>query len=159
MTRVAGCGDQWFSPEVVRNSPPFWDAPYLGLNGNQLRGPIPELSALSLLRDLYLYDNQLSGPIPDLNALTNLTLLILNGSELSGRIPDLNALSKLRALYLFDNQLSGPIPDLSALSKLISLDLSGNLLCLPAGTTISGLNEQVAAHLESLNLSTCTDAD
>ena len=27
LTRVAGCGDQWFSPEVVRNSPPFWDAP------------------------------------------------------------------------------------------------------------------------------------
>ena len=28
LTRVAGCGDQWFSPEVVRNSPPFWDAPH-----------------------------------------------------------------------------------------------------------------------------------
>ena len=81
---------------------------------------------------------------------------------MSGPIPDLAALTNLRYLDFKYNQLSGPIPDLGALSNLKRpwvLDLRGNLLCLPEGTKLSRLNNVVTAHLQSLNLPVCTDAE
>ena len=41
----------------------------LYLGGNQLSGPIPDLSALTQLEYLRLESNKLSGPIPDASAL------------------------------------------------------------------------------------------
>ena len=127
---------------------------FLGVNG--FSGPVPDLSALTNLTRLDLESNQLSGPIPDLSALTNLTRLDLESNQLSGPVPDLSALSNLTELDLGGNQLSGPVPDMSALVNLISLSLRGNLLCLSEDIDLSGLSEIAAAHLQSLNLPSCT---
>ena len=126
---------------------------------NQLSGTIPDLSPLTKLQQLYLADNQLSGPFPDLSALNNLDALALGGNKLSGPILNLNHLTNLTYLILRNNQLSGPIPDLSALTKLQSVDLSANPLCLPANSDFTGLDSFTAAHLESLQLPTCTSAE
>ncbi len=65
---------------------------------------------------------------------------------------------RVAELRLSDNSLSGPIPDLSVLAALFRLDLTGNLLCLPVGTSLSGPNESVTAHLQDLNLPPCPDS-
>ena len=154
----------------------------LYLGGNQLTGSIPDLSALTELRNLSLYSNQLTGSIPDVSTLTELAYLRLDYNRLTGPIPDLSALTKLTGLLLDFNQLTGPIlnlnhltrltslslrynqftgpvPDLSALTNLTSLTLRGNHLCLPQGSGLSGANQVVTEHLNSLNLPACTAAE
>jgi len=116
------------------------------LGSNRLSGSIPDLSALTGLADLSLYENELSGPIPDLSALASLTDLSLGSNDLSGPIPDLSALVNLENLALYSNRLSGSIPDLSALASLTDLSLSGNELSGP----IPGLSALV--NLERLSL-------
>ena len=90
----------------------------LVLEGNGLRGNLPDLSALKNLTVLDLSFNGIGGPIPDMSALANLTELILWGNALSGPVPDFSALTGLTVLVLSGNQLTGPIPDLSSLTSL-----------------------------------------
>ena len=129
---------------------------FLGVNG--LTGPLPNLGALPNLTSLDLESNQLSGPIPDLAALTRLTRLDLASNRLTGPIPDLAALTELTELDLGGNRLTGPVPDMRALVHLISLSLAGNRLCLPADADLSGPNEIAAAHLQDLHLPACAGA-
>ena len=131
----------------------------LALGHNQLSGPIPDVSALTNLDYLRLDANQLSGPIPDVSALTNLTSLNLEYNRLTGPILNLNHLTKLTYLSLRFNQLTGPAPDLSALTNLTWLTLRGNQLCLPQGSGLSGANQVVTEHMNSLNLPACTAAE
>ena len=131
----------------------------LSLHSNDLTGSIPDLGALARLKTLSLSHNMLSGPIPDLNALANLSRLSLNVNQLSGPIPDLSALANLRTLRLSHNDLTGPVPDLSPLARLTGLSLANNRLCLPTGADLSGANQVVADHLESLNLPACTASE
>ena len=132
-------GDNWYYSENWLSNEPLdtWrgvttdesgNVTGLFLTDNRLRGPIPDLSALTFLKELYLGNNELGGVIPDLSQFTNLTELSLWGAQLSGQIPDLSALVNLKELYLYTNQLSGPIPDLSTLTNLTQLDLGGNRL-------------------------------
>ncbi len=100
----------------------------LQLDRNQLKGEIPELSALNNLTFLNLAFNQLTGPIPDLNPFSNLIYLNLEYNQLTGRIPELDGLYYLEEIFLGDNQLTGSIPDLGALANLILLDLENNEL-------------------------------
>ena len=131
----------------------------LSLGSNQLTGPVRDLSVLTNLTFLFLSDNQLTGPMPDLSLLTKLKWLHLSDNQLTGPILSLNYLTDLNVLFLDHNQLTGPIPDLSGLTNLALLDLTENQLCLPAGTGLSSPNDDVIAHLESLELSTCTSAE
>ncbi len=55
----------------------------LNLSRNQLRGPIPDLSALTSLEQLVLFNNQLTGPRPDLSALPRLTNVDLSNNQLT----------------------------------------------------------------------------
>ena len=103
----------------------------LSLTNNGLRGPLPDLSALTNLTHLYISISQLTGPVPDLSSLTNLRVLYLYHNQLTGQIPDLSALTNLETLNLDSNNLTGPIPDLSALTNLTSLNLSQNPLTGP----------------------------
>jgi len=128
----------------------------LELNGNGLRGPLPdELGQLGDLTVLSLGDNQLSGSIPrsigrltileslnlEENGLTgtlpseigrigNLESLNLSGNRLSGNMPtELEHLDALEMLDLGENAFSGPIPpEIGLLQALIHLDLSANRL-------------------------------
>jgi len=108
------------------------DITRLDMNADGLSGSIPsELSALTSLALLYLYNNNLTGAIPsELSALTSLTHLLLSGNNLTGAIPsELSALTSLTVLYLYGNNLTGAIPsELSALTSLTQLLLYSNSL-------------------------------
>jgi len=95
---------------------------------NGLRGPFPDLSALTSLTKLYLASNQLTARIPALDALTSLEWLSLSQNQLTGSIPDLSFLTKLTMLNLSHNRLTGSIPDLTSLTSLEKLSLSHNEL-------------------------------
>ena len=117
----------------------------LRLFNNKLSGNIPDLSALTSLTVLYLYENQLTGNIPDLSALKNLIALALFDNQLNGSIPDLSALTKVTTLFLYNNQLTGGIPDLSVLTSLQQLklqknQLTGNIPDLSKLTDLQSLN-------------------
>ena len=117
----------------------------LNLSENRLRGPLPELGAHSEMANLDLSANNLRGPIPNLSNLTNLTTLSLNRNQFTGHIPELSALTKLTRLNVSNNRLTGQIPDLSALTELRFLylfynDLTGPIPDLGALTSLSVLN-------------------
>ena len=131
----------------------------LDLNGNQLTGRIPDLSALANLTWLTLGHNQLTGPIPELSLIATLEWLDLSHNRLTGPVLDLSTLTRLKYLALGSNQLTGPVPEFSALTNLAHLSLEGNQLCLPGDADFTGSNAVVTAHLESLNLPACTDAE
>ena len=131
----------------------------VSLGDNSLTGPIPDVSALTRLRWLLLDSNQLAGQVPDLSLLANLRELSLSGNQLEGPVVALSALGDLTRLSLRDNGMTGPIPEFTGLTKLISLDLTGNRLCLPTGSGGSVSNAFVKAHLDSLSLATCSEAD
>ena len=131
----------------------------LKLDRNQLSGPIPDLDSLTLMYLLDFSHNQLTGQIPDLSTLNALTYLNLSNNQLTGPILDVNLLTNLKSLNLSSNQLTGPVPDFSPLAGLSHLNLRGNRLCRPVGVDLAGSNSAVTAHLNLLNLHTCTDAE
>jgi len=107
----------WWQSQGLKNSIPpeigtFTELKYLGLRGNALTGPIPNLWNLQKLVTLELSHNQLSGSIPPVLAHLNyLNWLDLSSNQLSGPIP--SALGYFKNIYWLDlssNQLSGPIP-------------------------------------------------
>ncbi len=119
----------------------------LGLNDNQLVGPLPNFSNLPSLTSLLLYNNQLSGLVHNFNNLPNLTMLHLNGNQLNGSVPDFGNLPNLTALVLGNNQLTETIPNFSNLPNLVWLRLAYNQL---TGTIPDFSN---LPKLELLNLS------
>nr|XP_048333675.1 receptor-like protein EIX2 [Ziziphus jujuba var. spinosa] len=100
----------------------------LGLNGNQLRGSIPDMETFSSLRELYLAENQLEGPFPfSLTQIRKLVVLHLYQNLLTGSLPDLSKLSFLRELRVGNNKLNGSLPkSIGQLSNLVILDVSSN---------------------------------
>ena len=128
----------------------------LRLANNQLRGSIPNLSALTRVRVLDFGANQLTGSIPDLSALTNLGGLDLTSNQLTGSIPNLSALTKLTHLYLANNRLTGTIPpSLGTITRLNTLYLGRNQLtgCIPAS-----LRRIQTGDLDGLGLPYCDEA-
>ena len=115
----------------------------LALAGNNLKGTLPDLSALTQLTILALDFNLLTGSIPDLSALSQLEWLSASSNRLTGSIPVLNALTDLKHLDLSANQLSGSIPSLAALQKLIDLSLAENNLTgsIPVLNALTNLTE------------------
>ena len=142
-------GQKILTPDLDTLIPPTMER--LSLDGNQLSGPIPDLSALTSLLYLFLYNNQLSGPIPDLSALTSLEHLYLHtnrlGTHADGTVTDISGLpaklpTSLTQLDLHNNQLSGEIPALSSLTGLTRLYLHNNGLSgeIPDLSSLTGLS-------------------
>ena len=130
----------------------------LDLGSNGLNGTIPDLSALTSAKRIFLEDNQLSGSILGLSALTQLIYLYLHDNQLSGPMLDLSAFGNLKTLYLNNNSLSGPIRGVHALYNIFSMRLNGNPLCLPEDFDLSAIgNDNVYGVMYHLNLPTCTD--
>ncbi|CAN6711061.1 unnamed protein product [Malus baccata var. baccata] len=111
----------------------------LDLSGNNLSGQFSRFvqilptCAQNSLESLWLYGNQLAGPLPDLTNFLSLKELYIPYNQLSGRIPEsIGQMSKLEYLGLGMNDLEGVISDshFSKLSKLSYLDLSSNSLVL-----------------------------
>ncbi len=94
----------------------------LNLRWNSLEGPLPDLSKLDLLKNLFLNNNQFSGEIPKwIGNLQDLERLDLSNNQLVGSIPgELGSLSALWDLRLSNNSLSGKLP--AALAKLENLE-------------------------------------
>ncbi|MDR2333611.1 MAG: hypothetical protein LBE61_09025 [Burkholderiaceae bacterium] len=88
------------------------------LNGNNLSGPLPRLSALASLTHFEANNNSLTGTIPSLTGLTQLSEFYAESNQLTGSIPDLAGLSALRIFDVNRNQLTGPIPSLAGLGAL-----------------------------------------
>ncbi|KAH8969335.1 hypothetical protein BDL97_02G028300 [Sphagnum fallax] len=97
------------------------------LNYN-LMGILPEaLNNLTALTKLWLNNNSLRGPIPNLSALTNLQSLRLEDNILTGDIPTwLTSLPSLRELLLSNNSLAGPIPPALLKNTNLTFEDSGN---------------------------------
>ncbi|KAM7489870.1 hypothetical protein LguiB_027354 [Lonicera macranthoides] len=104
----------------------------LVLNGNKVRGSLPDFTRFSSLRDLQLGDNKLNGPFPKFFGQSSpLEYLDLSDNELNGSFPELTSFPLLRYLYLTNNKLQGRLPEsIGELSNLNALDLSFNLLTL-----------------------------
>ncbi|KAK4785819.1 hypothetical protein SAY86_002508 [Trapa natans] len=102
----------------------------LSLRLNSLAGPLPDLSACTSLRNLYLQGNAFNGKLPDsLFTIHGLVRLNLASNNLIGPVSDdLNGLPRLRTLFLQNNRLTGPIPAGLKLPKLEQLNISNNLL-------------------------------
>ena len=116
----------------------------LRLDGNLLRGDIPDLRRLRNLRVLHLRGNRLSGPVPVwLGGLTNLEELNLSWNELTGTIPpELGKLSELTKIALGNNNgLGGALPpELGNLSKLRAMWLRNTALAGPLPLSLRNLN-------------------
>ncbi|KAM7467749.1 hypothetical protein LguiB_015311 [Lonicera macranthoides] len=101
---------------------------YLGLEGNQFSGSLPDFTRFSSLRELRLADNELNGSFPEsFGKISSLVFLDLSRNQMTGPLPDLAFLPSLRELYLTSNKLNGTIPkSLGQLSKLEILDVLSN---------------------------------
>ncbi len=122
-----GAGNEcnWYG--VVCDSPNL-HVQQIRMTGNNLRGSLPSLSALTNLMDVFANENQLTGSIPPLVGLPLLVNFLANDNQLSGEIPSLAGLPNLRAFRLSNNQLSGHIPSLTGLANLEVFEAGTNQL-------------------------------
>ncbi|XP_024360860.1 probable LRR receptor-like serine/threonine-protein kinase At1g56140 isoform X2 [Physcomitrium patens] len=104
----------------------------LQLYNNNMTGPIPpEIGLLTRLNSLSLGTNGFSGTIPrELGNLQALQLLHLDSNQLNGTIPsEIGTIQTVRQLWLSDNNLSGPIPDVFGnFTGLLEVRIHGNPL-------------------------------
>ncbi|KAE9447982.1 hypothetical protein C3L33_20133, partial [Rhododendron williamsianum] len=126
----------------------------LALDENRLRGPLPDFTRFSLLRELYLCKNLLSGPFPkNIGNLPSLFYLSLHRNQITGSFPDLSAFPSLEYLLLQNNQLNGTIDrSIGQLHKLKYFSCAFNLL----NDTISEARFSNLSHLWYLDL--CSNA-
>ncbi|KAG2656355.1 hypothetical protein PVAP13_1KG077354 [Panicum virgatum] len=103
-----------------------------------LAGAAPDLAALAVLpglRALSLSDNALTGAFPNVSALGVLKMLYLSRNRLSGVIPEgtFRPMRGLRKLHLAFNEFSGPVPGSITSPRLLELSLANNRFegCLP----------------------------
>ncbi|ONK57589.1 uncharacterized protein A4U43_C09F2040 [Asparagus officinalis] len=91
------------------------------LSNKVLNGSIPmEIKQMNQLEELWLDGNSLRGLIPDMSSLRSLTVVHLENNRLSGQLPSYFAeLPKLRELYVQNNCLSGNIPPALLSGKFI----------------------------------------
>ena len=124
---------------------------YLGDNS------LTDISAVASLRSietLSAYRNDISGPLPNLSGLTKLRRLLLFDNKIGGAIPKwLGQLRDLESLYLRGNSFAGAIPvELGNLTKLRGLSIDGaGLTAGPIPAWVAGLTELVELSLVNSN--------
>ncbi|CAN1296065.1 Receptor-like kinase TMK3 [Linum perenne] len=98
-------------------------------SGNQLTGPLPDLSGLSSLTYLNVMGNRFDSIPPNFfSGLGDVIIVNFDNKGLTGSIsPNFSLLSSLQKLILSRNDLTGTIPEeLSKLANLKVLDVSHN---------------------------------
>ncbi|KAF8691218.1 hypothetical protein HU200_040338 [Digitaria exilis] len=115
-----------------------------------LAGALPDLAKLAVLpglRALSLADNALTGEFPNVSALAVLKMLYLSRNRLSGVIPKgtFKPMRGLRKLHLGFNDFSGPVPGSITSPELRFVDVSNNNLCGPIPSGLSRFNSSMFA--------------
>ncbi|XP_052141919.1 pollen receptor-like kinase 4, partial [Oryza glaberrima] len=123
----------------------------LSLANNAIAGAFPNVSALAMLKMLYLSRNRFSGVVPDgtFHTMRGLRKLHLSSNELSGPIPSSITSPRLLELSLAHNQFNGPLPDFSQ-PELRYVDVSSNNLSGPIPEGLSRFNASMFSGNEYL---------
>ncbi|CAD6251712.1 unnamed protein product [Miscanthus lutarioriparius] len=118
----------------------------LSLSDNALTGAFPNVSALAVLKMLYLSRNRLSGAIPEgtFHPMRGLRKLHLSSNEFSGPVPESITSPRLLELSLANNHFEGPLPDFSQ-PELRFVDVSNNNLSGPIPVGLSRFNASMFA--------------
>jgi hypothetical protein len=104
----------------------------LDIQHNDALTSLPELSGLTNLINLSIYDNDGLTSLPELSELTNLSSLSFEYNDALTSLPELSELTNLSALYIDNNDALTSLPDLSGLTNLCTLFivLNDNLECV-----------------------------
>ena len=101
----------------------------LDVESNRLTGPIPSLTGMTELLDVFAGHNQFTGPIPSLAGLANLEYFSVDHNQLTGHIPaSLMDLPRLQYFAIDNNRISGRVPRAPATLTAFSASLCPNLL-------------------------------
>ncbi|KAL6888760.1 hypothetical protein ACP4OV_009786 [Aristida adscensionis] len=118
----------------------------LSLSDNAFTGDFPNVSALAVLKMLYLSRNRLTGVIPEgtFGPMRGLRKLHLQGNAFSGPVPASITSPRLLELSLANNRFEGPLPDFSQ-PELRFVDVSNNNLSGPIPAGLSRFNASMFA--------------
>jgi hypothetical protein len=118
----------------------------IDLAGNNLQGPLPDISALTGLKQFAAGHNRLSGSMASIAKLPSLRTLSVGDNAFSGTLPALSGLHSLEYFRAGDNRWSGEIPPLHGLANLETfiIDHSGLTGSIPS---LDGLTQ-----LETIDL-------
>jgi uncharacterized delta-60 repeat protein len=112
----------------------------IGLENNNLTGPLPALAALTELQSFNMRYNNLNGSIPAINSLSSLRTFLVEVNQLTGSIPDLSGMTALTSFGVGYNPLNGQIPALDSLTNLVAFWVQGANLTGPI-PSLSGLSQ------------------
>lgn len=111
---------------------------------NGLSGELPDLSGLSHLMQIALFNNPyLSGVLPDLTQFANLGKVVIFNTSIGGFLPDVAKMPALTDLVVHNSQFVGPVPDISGLTQAV---LFGNNLCLSPRVDYSLISTTVSSY-------------
>jgi hypothetical protein len=118
----------------------------LSLADNAITGAFPNVSALAVLKMLYLSRNRMSGVIPPgtFGPMRGLRKLYLSGNEFSGPVPGSITSPRLLELSLANNRFEGPLPDFSQ-PELRFVNVANNNLSGPIPAGLSRFNASMFA--------------
>ncbi|KAF8695137.1 hypothetical protein HU200_037747 [Digitaria exilis] len=103
-------GNAWTG--VTCNEDPLARVIAINLTNYRVGGSISDhIANLTAISSIWLVGNNLTGPIPDMSALHHLVSLHLEDNGLTGPLPEsLGNLTKLEELFVQNNNLQGTIP-------------------------------------------------
>lgn len=126
---------------------------------NSLTGAIPsQINQIKSLQRLDLSQNKLSGFIPNLAALTGLRDLVLSNNLLNCALPTfITTISTLRNLDLSSNQLTGDIPDdyFVNMAELLRFECGNNCLTGNLPSSASCLQNLILFSIERNEMEGC----
>ena len=112
---------------------------FLVIAGNQLSGPIPDITGMSSLKRFWVMVNQFTGTFPDISGNPDLEVINVGINNLTGTLPDISAIEfpgsawgfgfpDLIRFNVYGNSFTGAIPDMVNIPKLNYLLADNNNL-------------------------------
>ena len=136
------------SDSSVSGTVPSLGAGLLGLGVflTSVSGVLPEVAALTKLRNLQLWSTEVSGVVPDsIVNVTSLKQLYFSNSSISGSLPTVRLLTLLQDMQFYDTSISGSLPILPQQMESIyayKSKLSGTLPPISSTRRFSGYSLQ-----------------